>query len=70
MDEAGRHFANAVALCARWRAPGWELATIGDWLAIGAPGGSAASLRPRGLALARDLELPSLAADLSQTTTP
>jgi hypothetical protein len=70
VDAAGRHFADAVALCARWGAPGWELATIGDWLGIGAPGGSADTLRLRGLALARDLELPSLAADLGQTTTP
>jgi hypothetical protein len=68
--EAGRHFADAVELAGRWRAPGWELAAIGAWLRIGAPGGSPDALRARALALARELELPSIAAELSRTTTP
>jgi hypothetical protein len=71
-ERAGRHFAHAIELAARWRAPGWELAAIADWLRAGAPGASADTLRDRGLALARDLELPWVAAELDrgQTTTP
>jgi hypothetical protein len=69
-DEAGRHFAEAVALAARWRSLGWELVAIGDWLRAGAPGGSPDALRSRAVALARDLDLPWVAAELSQTTTP
>ena len=69
-EEAGRHFAQAVELAARWGAPGWELAAIADWLASGAAGGSADALRARGLALARDLELPWIAAELSRAATP
>jgi len=69
-DEAGAHFARAVELSARCHAPGWELASIVDWhrsdASVGAPDG----LRARGLALARDLELPWIAAELSQTTMP
>jgi tetratricopeptide (TPR) repeat protein len=68
MEEASRHFEHAVELAARWRAPGWELAAIADWHQSGAPGSE--SLRDRGLALARDLELPWIAASLGQTTTP
>jgi hypothetical protein len=69
-EEAGRHFERAVELAGRWRAPGWELAAIGDWLRAGAPGASPDALRGRGIALARDLELPWIAAELAQTTTP
>jgi len=68
-DEAAARFAQAVELAARWRAPGWELAAIGDWLRSGAHAPDA--LRDRGIALARDLELPWIAAELAaQTTTP
>ena len=69
-DDAGRHFYAAVELAGRWGAAGWELAAIADWLRTGAPGGSPEALRARALTLARDLELPWLAAELSQTTTP
>ena len=69
-DEAGRHFEQAVELSARWGAPGWELAALAGWLRIGAPGGSPEALRARGLALARELGLPWIAAELGQTTTP
>jgi len=70
VEEAGRHFAQAVELAARWHSPGWELAAIAGWLRIGAPGGAPEALRARGLALARDLELTWLAAELSRTTMP
>jgi tetratricopeptide (TPR) repeat protein len=67
-EEAARHFERAVALSARWGAPGWELAAIADWARSGAPGAPLG----HGLALARDLELPWVAVELdrSQTTTP
>jgi hypothetical protein len=67
-DDAARHFERAVELAARWRAPGWELAAIADWVECGASPPDA--LRRRGLAIARDLELPWIAAGLAQTTTP
>jgi hypothetical protein len=67
---AAAHFEQAVELSARWRAPGWELAAIADWLGSGAPAPRADALCVRALALARDLELPWLAASLGQTTTP
>jgi hypothetical protein len=69
-DEAGRHFEQAIELAARWGAPGWELAAIGDWLERGAPAARATALRDRGLVLARDLDLPWVAVALGQTTTP
>jgi hypothetical protein len=67
-DEAARHFELAVALAARWGAPAWELAAIADWARSPAPGAPVG----RGLVLARDLELPWVAAELGrgQTTTP
>jgi len=68
-EEAAGHFAHAIELAARWRAPGCELAAIGDWLRSGAPA-EVGALRARGLALARDLELPWVAAELAQITTP
>jgi hypothetical protein len=67
-DEAAARFAQAADLAARWRAPGWELAAIADWTDSGAP--RADARRDRGVALARELELLWVAADLSQTTTP
>ena len=68
--EASRHFEQAAELAARWRSPGWELAAIADRLRSGeSPAGSIA-LRDRGLTLARDLDLPWIAASLSHTTTP
>ena len=69
-EEAAAHFEHAVALASRWRAPGWELATIADWLGSGAPTPGSDALRDRGLTLARDLDLPWIAASLGQTTTP
>ena len=69
-EEASGHFEQAVELAARWRAPGWELAAIADWLRSGAPARAPGALRDRGLALARDLDLPWIAASLGQTTTP
>ena len=69
-EEAAGHFEQAVELAARWRAPGWELAAIADWLRSGAPASRPDALHDRGLALARDLDLPWIAASLGQTTTP
>ena len=63
-DEAGARFAEAARLAARWGAPAWELAALADWLRAGAPGGDASALRGRALALARDLDLPWVAAEL------
>jgi hypothetical protein len=71
-DAAG-HFAEALALADAWDAPAWALRTIGDWLATGVPVPDRAALAQRGLLLARELELPALAAriaDESQTITP
>jgi hypothetical protein len=68
--EAVAHFEQAAELAARWGAPGWELAAIADWLQSGAPGSGSDALRDRGLALARDLDLPWIAASLGQTMTP
>ena len=62
-DEAARHFEHAVGLAAAWDAPGWELAAIADW-ARSAPGPGVP--HARGLALARDLELPWVAAELDR----
>ena len=62
-SEAATHFASAVDLSVRWGAPAWELASIGDWLRALPDAPSA--LRPRAMALARDLELPWIAADLA-----
>jgi hypothetical protein len=69
-EEASRYFEHAAELAARWHAPGWELAAIADWLASGAPTPGSDQLRDRGLALARELDLPWIAASLGQTTTP
>ena len=68
--EADAYFEQAIELAARWGAPGWELAAIGDWLERGAPETRADALRDRGRVLARDLDLPWVAASLGQTTTP
>ena len=70
MDEASGHFEHAVELAARWRAPGWELAAIADWFESGAPVPDPDARRDRGLRLARDLDLPWIAAYLGQTTMP
>jgi hypothetical protein len=67
-DEAAAHFDRAAALAAAWDAPGWELVTLSDRLRSGVPAPPAA--RDRALALARDLELPWIAAEIAQTTTP
>jgi hypothetical protein len=69
--EAAAQFDRARALAVAWRAPGWELAALGDWLRAGAPGAAPDALRGRAIALARELELPWVAAELAdQTTTP
>jgi hypothetical protein len=68
--ETGRHFGEAVELARRWQARGWELTAIGDWLRAGASGASGAALRDRGIALARDLDVPWVAAELAQMTMP
>ena len=70
MDEASGHFEHAVELAARWRAPGWELAAIADWFESGAPVPDPDARRDRGLRLARDLDLPWIAASIGQTTMP
>ena len=70
--EAARHFAAAVELAAAWGAPAWALRAIGDWLWTGVPADRAALLE-RGLGLARELEMPWVAAslgDAAQITTP
>ena len=71
-DEAAGLFARAVELAAAWGSPGWELRAIVDWLASGAPAARRDLLVARGLVLARELELPAVAAQLSsgRTTTP
>jgi hypothetical protein len=61
-EEAASHLDAAIELAARWQAPGWELAAIGDRLRLAHDAPDA--LRSRGMALARDLELPWVAADL------
>jgi hypothetical protein len=66
-EDAARHFQQAVALAERWSAPGWELAAIADW---GRSAPLAGALRTRGLALARDLELPWVAAELDRAAAP
>jgi hypothetical protein len=71
--DAAAHFADALRLADAWGAPGWALRTIGDWLATGVPAPDRAALAQRGLLLARELELPGLAAriaDEAQTITP
>jgi hypothetical protein len=67
-DEAAAHFARAAALAAGWGAPAWELAVAADWLRSDVPAGE--DVRGRALALARDLDLPWIAAEAGQTTTP
>jgi hypothetical protein len=64
-DAAAGHFAAAMALAARWRAPAWELRAAGDWLRTGAPVPDRARLARRALDLARELELPWLAARIA-----
>ena len=63
----------AVRLTEAWGARGWELRSIGDWLATGVPVPDRGELVNRGLVLARELELPGVAAriaDEAQTITP
>ncbi|HET6551879.1 MAG TPA: AAA family ATPase [Solirubrobacter sp.] len=70
--DAAAHFAEALRLCEAWDAPGWELRSIGDWLATGVPAGDRDALVRRGLLLARVLGLPGVAARIAdvQTITP
>jgi hypothetical protein len=71
-DDAAAHFGSAVELATAWGAPAWALRAVGDWLWTGVPGDRAALLE-QGLALARELELPWVAAslaDAAQITTP
>ena len=71
--DAAAHFAEAVRLAEAWGARGWELRSIGDWLATGVPVADRCELVNRGLLLARELGLPGVAAriaDEAQTITP
>ncbi len=71
--DAAEHFAHALRLASAWRAPAWELRTIGDWLATAVPVGDRDELVNRGLLLARELALPAVAAriaDEAQIITP
>src|SRR4051812_6973794 len=70
--DAAAHFAEAVRLATDWGAPAWALRAIGDWLATGVPVPDRAALVTHGLALARELALPSVAARIAdaQTITP
>jgi hypothetical protein len=72
-QDAAAHFADAARLAREWGSPGWELRSIGDWLATGVPMAERSELVGRGLALARELALPGVAAriaDEAQTITP
>jgi hypothetical protein len=71
-EDAAAHFADAVRLATEWGAPAWALRAIGDWLATGVPVPDRAALVNHGLALARELALPSVAARIAdaQTITP
>ena len=64
-ERAADHFAHAVELAAGWGAPGWELRALGEWLAAGVPVPRPEAVRDRALALAGELELPHVAAELS-----
>ena len=70
--DAAAHFADAVRLATDWGAPAWALRAIGDWLATGVPVPDRPALVTHGLALARELALPSVAARIAdaQTITP
>ncbi len=70
--DAAAHFADAVRLATEWGAPAWALMAIGDWLATGVPVADRAALVNHGLALTRELALPSVAARIAdaQTITP
>jgi len=64
-DAAAVHFDEALRLATQWRAPGWALRTIGDWLATGIPAADRGALVDRGLGLARELGLPDVAARIA-----
>ena len=69
-DDASSHFEHAVELARRWRAPGWELAAITDWLQSDvSPAGSGARATAGSRSPANS-SLPWIAASLRQTTTP
>ena len=59
----------ALELTLAWSAPAWELRTAGDWLRSGAPVPDRAVLGGRVLGLARDLELPWVAARFADAVT-
>ena len=61
-ERAAAHFDAALELALAWTAPAWELRTAGDWLRSRAPVPDRAALARRVLELARDLELPWVAA--------
>jgi hypothetical protein len=72
-DDAAAHFEQAVRLAMEWGAPAWALRAIGDWLATAVPVADRPALVAQGLALARELGLPWVAAriaDEAQTVTP
>jgi hypothetical protein len=71
--DAAAHFADALRLATEWRAPGWALRTVGDWLATAVPVDDRAALVNHGLLLASELGLSRVAARISdeaQTITP
>jgi hypothetical protein len=68
-ERAAAHFSAAMDLALAWAAPAWELRTAGDWLRSGAPVPDRAALGRRVLALARDLELPWVAARFADAVT-
>jgi hypothetical protein len=61
-ERAAAHFTTALELALAWSAPAWELRTAGDWLRSSAPVPDREALVRRVLGLARDLELPWVAA--------
>jgi len=67
--DAGAHFEEALRLAEAWGAQAWALRTIGDWLATGVVVPDRAALVNQGLALARELGLPGVAARIADDAT-
>ncbi|WP_196807164.1 serine/threonine-protein kinase [Candidatus Solirubrobacter pratensis] len=63
--DAAAHFEHAVGLAIAWGAPAWALLAIGDWLATAVPVADRPALVAQGLALARELGLPWVAARIA-----
>jgi hypothetical protein len=68
-ERAAASLGAAVELAARWGAPAWELRAAGDWLRSGAPIPDRGALVARVLALARELQLPWVAARFADAVT-